>query len=135
RKWHEASGLVGDGGAPFGETDLLPHLDRVEKRLGVRVRDDWQQCVRTVVPGFRELDAELESVVSYTDENCMRCGSCLQGCPTNAGKNTLNTYIHRPWVDGRRELRADCDVRRVVIDDEQARGVEDVGPDGAAHVV
>ena len=31
---------------------------------------------------------------SYTDANCMRCGSCLQGCPTNAGKSTQNTYIH-----------------------------------------
>ena len=31
---------------------------------------------------------KLEPVISYTDANCMRCGSCLQGCPTNAGKST-----------------------------------------------
>ena len=36
--------------------------------------------------------------MSYTDANCMRCGSCLQGCPTNAGKSTLNTYIHPAWA-------------------------------------
>src|ERR1700735_1215344 len=46
-KWHEAAGLLNDQGDPFGEADLLPHLENVERRLGVRVRDDWQQCVKT----------------------------------------------------------------------------------------
>jgi choline dehydrogenase-like flavoprotein len=127
-KWVEA-------GAPFTESDLRPYLERVERRLGVRERTDWQQCVHTVVPGFRALGAELEPVISYTDENCMRCGSCLQGCPTNAGKSTLNTYIHPPWAHGRLELRADCDVRRVVIEDGEAKGVEYLTPDGVSHVV
>ena len=38
----------------------------------------------------------------------MSCGSCLQGCPTNAGKSTLNTYIHDAWAAGRLELRAEA---------------------------
>ena len=29
-KWHEASGLVGESGLPFGPSDLAPHYDRVE---------------------------------------------------------------------------------------------------------
>ena len=99
-KWHAAGGLTGAGGAPFGPADLAPHYDRVEQRLGVRERNDWPKSVRTVEPAFRALGAELESVRSYTDGNCMRCGSCLQGCPTNAGKSTLNTYIHDAWVAG-----------------------------------
>ncbi len=138
-KWHEASGLTGSEGRSFSEADLLPYLERVERRLGVRQRNDWQQCVRTVVPAFRAHGAELEPVHSYTDENCMRCGSCLQGCPTNAGKSTLNTYIQPPWVDGRLELRAGCDVRRVVIDERRsgpvATGVEYLGPDGEARAI
>ena len=77
-------------------------------RLGVRERTDWPKSVRTVEPGFRALGAPLEPVRSYTDGNCMRCGSCLQGCPTNAGKSTLNTYIHDAWAAGRLELRAEC---------------------------
>jgi choline dehydrogenase-like flavoprotein len=138
-KWHESSGLTNEDGLPFSETDLLPYLERVEQRLGVRERSDWQQCVRTVVPGFEAHEAELEPVFSYTDENCMRCGSCLQGCPTNAGKSTLNTYIHPPWARGRLELRAGCDVRRVLIEDREngpeASGVEYLGPDGELHSV
>lgn len=116
-KWHAAGGLLGEGGEPFCESDLRPHIERVEQRLGVRERTDWQQCVHTVEPGFRALGAELEPVISYTDANCMGCGSCLQGCPTNAGKSTMTTYIHPPWAKGRLKLRAGCTVQRVMISD------------------
>jgi choline dehydrogenase-like flavoprotein len=129
-KWDTASGLLGAGGEPFGPSDLAPHYDRVEARLGVRERNDWPKSVRTVEPAFRALGSELSSVRSYTDGNCMRCGSCLQGCPTNAGKSTLNTYIHDAWAAGRLELRAGCRVDRVVIEDGEARGVEYVNGDG-----
>ncbi|HEY2259755.1 MAG TPA: GMC family oxidoreductase [Solirubrobacteraceae bacterium] len=133
-KWHAAGGLLGDGGEPFGERDLLDHIERTERRLGVRERSDWQRCIETVIPGFAALGAELEPVMAYTDANCMRCGSCLQGCPTNAGKSTLNTYIHPPWAEGRLQLRANCPVRRVVIEDRgsgpEATGVEYLDPHG-----
>jgi choline dehydrogenase-like flavoprotein len=115
RKWHTAAGLVNERGEQFSEPDLLPYLERVERRLGVRERTDWQQCVHTVEPGFAALGASLEPVTSYTDYNCLRCGSCLQGCPTNAGKNTLNSYIQPALAGGRLELRAGCTVRRVLI--------------------
>jgi choline dehydrogenase-like flavoprotein len=134
-KWHAAAGLAGDSGDPFGESDLLPYLTRVEQRLGVRERTDWQKCVHTVVPGFKAMDAELHPVTSYTDPNCMRCGACLQGCPTNAGKNTLNTYIQPALVTGRLELRAGCSVHRVLIEDGEATGVEYVDADGALQPV
>ncbi|MGH2860644.1 MAG: GMC family oxidoreductase N-terminal domain-containing protein [Solirubrobacteraceae bacterium] len=138
-KWHAAAGLLNDDGEPFAEADLLPHLERVERRLGVRVRDDWQRCVHTVAPAFRELGAELEPVHSYTDENCMRCGSCLQGCPTNAGKNTQNVYIQPALVHGRLELRANVDVRRVLIGHDDrgpfASGVQYLDAGGATHEV
>jgi choline dehydrogenase-like flavoprotein len=85
------------------------------------------------------MGAELEPVMSYTDANCMRCGSCLQGCPTNAGKSTLNAYIHPPWVEGRLELRPGCEVKRVLIDERgasaEATGVEYTDADGTTHTV
>ena len=134
-KWHVASGLAGSGGAPFGAADLDPHYDRVEKRLGVRERNDWPKSVYTVEPGFRALGSELESVRSYTDTSCMKCGSCLQGCPTNSGKSTQNTYIQDAWALGRLEVRAESRVERVVIENGEAKGVEYVGPDGAVRQV
>ena len=138
-KWHAASGLLGADGGPFGAEDLAADFQRVQARLGVRERADWQQCIRTVVPGFAALGAELEPVMSYTDANCMRCGSCLQGCPTNAGKNSMNVYIHPPWADGRLTLRAGCTVERVVIEDRgsgpEATGVEYVDGDGRPQTV
>ncbi len=139
-KWHAATGLLGERGEPFGEEEMARYLERVERRLGVRERTDWQKCVETVVPGFAALGAKLEPVRSYTDANCMRCGSCLQGCPTNAGKSTLNVYIHPPWAEGRLELRADCAVTRVVIDGRragacEATGVEYLTADGEPRVV
>jgi choline dehydrogenase-like flavoprotein len=138
-KWHAAAGLVNERGEAFGEADLLPFLEQVERRLGVRERTDWQQCIRTVEPGFRAMGAELEPVMSYTDANCMRCGSCLQGCPTNAGKSTQNTYIQPALVDGGLALRAGCVAQRVLIEDRgdgpQAVGVEYVGGDGQLESV
>jgi choline dehydrogenase-like flavoprotein len=138
-KWHAAAGILNDDGDPFGEPDLLPFLERVERRLGVRERGDWQQCIKTVVPGFEALGAALEPVMSYTDENCMRCGSCLQGCPTNAGKSSLNTYIQPAVVGSGLTLRADCDVRRVLIeqgaDGPEATGVQYVDAAGETHEI
>jgi choline dehydrogenase-like flavoprotein len=99
-KWHPATGLTSGAGEPFAAADLQPYYDRVERVLGVRERRDGCKSVYTVESGFRALGAELEPVRSYTDANCMRCGSCLQGCPTNAGKSTMNTYIHDAWARG-----------------------------------
>jgi len=133
-KWYAAAGLLGRDGETFAEDDLLPYLERVEQRLGVRPRTDWQRCVTAVEPGFEAIGAKLAPVMSYTDPNCMRCGSCMQGCPTNAGKSTLNTYIQPAVVFGGLELRAGCEVRRVLIEDgagrPQATGVEYLGPGG-----
>jgi choline dehydrogenase-like flavoprotein len=134
-KWHEASGIAGASGSPFGAPDLDPHYDRVEQRLGVRERTDWQKSVRTVEPAFRELGAPLTPVRSYTDSTCTSCGSCLQGCPTNSGKSTQNTYIADALAAGRLELRAEARVERVVIEDGEATGIEYVDGGGTLRRV
>jgi choline dehydrogenase-like flavoprotein len=138
-KWNDASGLLGDDGKPFGVETLGPHYERVERVLGVRERADWPECVRMLDAAFRELGHELEPVDSYTDENCMKCGSCLQGCPTNAGKSTMNTYIHAATAVGKLDLRADCPVERVRFDDRngslEATGVEYLDAGGERHAI
>jgi choline dehydrogenase-like flavoprotein len=134
-KWHPETGLTSDGSTPFSFADLEPYYDRVEQRLGVRERSDWQPCVRTIEAGFRALGHELEPVTSYTDGNCMHCGSCLQGCPTNAGKSTANTYIADAWARGLLELRPNSHVDRVLIEGGRATGVEYAGQTVRADTV
>lgn len=138
-KWHAATGLTNDRGEPFAAADLDVYYDRVERVLGVRERRDWSKSVRTVEAGFHALGTELEPVRSYTDVNCMCCGSCLQGCSTNAGKSTMNTYIHDAWARGLLELRADAAVERVLIEHSgerlQATGIEYVDATGVSRTV
>ena len=134
-KWHAETGLTSNGSDPFKGSDLAPYYDRVEQVLGIRERTDWKPCVRTVEAGFNALGHELEPVSSYTDGNCMHCGSCLQGCPTNAGKSTMNTYIADTWARGLLELRADAAVDRVLIEGAAATGVEYTDAAGGRHTV
>jgi choline dehydrogenase-like flavoprotein len=131
-KWNAATGLG------LSRADLDPYYDRVERYLGVRERsDDWdlKPCVQTAKRGFEALGATLQPVRAYTDHNCMQCGSCLQGCPTNAGKSTLNTYIHDNWLAGHLALRPNCYVHRVLIEDGEATGVQYSDQTGELHRV
>jgi choline dehydrogenase-like flavoprotein len=126
-KWHAATGLCNENGDPISRADLDPYYDRVERYLGVRERtDDWdlKTCVQTAKRGFEAVGATLEPTRAYTDHNCLQCGSCLQGCPTNAGKSTMNTYIHNNWLAGNLTLRPNSFVRRVLIEDGEAAGVQ-----------
>ena len=134
-KWHPATGLTSDGEEPFSASVLDPYYDRVEQVLGVRERSDWQKSVYTVEPGFRALGAELEPVHAYTDANCTSCGSCIQGCPSNAGKSTMNTYIADALARGILELRANAAVERVLIEGSEATGVVYVDDAGERHTV
>ena len=76
--------------------------------------------------GSRSVGATLEPVRAYADENCKQCGSCLQGCPTNAGKSTKNTYIQRNVFRARSTLRSNSFVDRVLIED-RGDGLEATG--------
>jgi choline dehydrogenase-like flavoprotein len=132
-KWNAATGI------DLSRQDLDPYYERVEQYLGVRERtDDWdlKTCVQTAKRGFDAVGANLVPTRAYTDHNCMQCGSCLQGCPTNAGKSTLNTYIHRHWLGPHLTLRPHALVQRVVIEDGEATGVEYVDTTtGETHTV
>jgi choline dehydrogenase-like flavoprotein len=134
-KWYPATGLTNERGEPFAVSELDPYYDRVEQVLGIRERRDWTKCVRTVEAGLRKLGHELEPVTSYTDGNCMHCGSCLQGCPTNAGKSTMNTYIADAWARDLLELRAESAVDRVLVEGGTATGVEYTDAAGGRHTV
>ncbi len=138
-KWHAATGLTNERGELFSLADLEPYYERVEQVLGVRERRDWGRSVYTVLKGFRALGTELEPVHAYTDPNCTSCGSCLQGCATNAGKSTMNTYIAEALARDALELRPNARVERVLVEDSPdgpfASGVEYVDSAGERRVV
>ncbi|MFI6323606.1 GMC family oxidoreductase N-terminal domain-containing protein [Nonomuraea sp. NPDC050556] len=129
--FHATTGLVGASGGPYGLEDLEPYYDRIERTLGVRTRSDWPVSVHTVRRGFQALGADLAPVESYTDYNCTRCGSCLQGCPTNAGKNTLNTWIAPALARGEIRLATGVQVSSVLISKGRVHGVRHAG--GTVH--
>ncbi|MCC7285418.1 MAG: GMC family oxidoreductase [Burkholderiaceae bacterium] len=138
-KWHRATGLTNENGDPFSLADLEPWYARVEDVLGVRERSDWEKSVYTAQAGFRALGTDLVPVHSYTDANCMNYGSCLQGCPNDAGKSTMNTYIARALAGCPLELRTGAQVERLVLEDSargsRAIGVEYVDAGGERHAV
>jgi choline dehydrogenase-like flavoprotein len=103
--------------------DLDPWYDQVEAQLGVRTRADWTPSVYRVAAGFEALGASLEPVRSYTDYSCTRCGACLTGCPSNAGKSALNTFIAPALGRGELRLRTHRTVERVMLTDRGMRAV------------
>ena len=124
-KWHEASGLVGASGAPFGASDLAPHYDRVEARLGVRERNDWPKSVRTVEPALprarRASSSRCARTPTRTACAAARASRAARRTPASRRSTRTSTTPGRP---GRLELRADAHVERVVIEDGEATGVE-----------
>ncbi|WP_181019623.1 GMC family oxidoreductase N-terminal domain-containing protein [Nonomuraea typhae] len=121
-----------DDELPFA---LGPYYDRVEAALGVRVRADWPPSVHLVRRGFQALGADLKPVESYTDYTCSRCGSCLQGCPTNAGRNTLNTWLAPALARGEIRLRTGVQADRLLISAGRVTGVAHAGGVARAPVV
>ncbi|MBO2449435.1 GMC family oxidoreductase [Actinomadura barringtoniae] len=103
--------------------DLDPWYGLVERWLGVRERADWTPSVHRLREGLRTLGASLEPVRSYTDHNCTRCGSCLQGCPTNAGKSALNTFITPALGRGEIRLATRVTAESLLIEDGAVTGV------------
>ena len=105
-------------------SDLAPHYDRVEARLGVRERNDWPKSVRTVEPAFRALGSELESVRSYTDAQLHALRLVPPGLPDERRQVDAQHLHPRRLGGGQLELRAGAHVERVVIEDGEATGVE-----------
>jgi choline dehydrogenase-like flavoprotein len=121
--FHERTGLLGDDGVPFCLADLDPWYAEVERRLGVRERADWPPSAYRLRDGLAALGASFEPVRSYTDHNCGRCGACLQGCPTNAGKSALNTFIAPALARGEIRLVTRTRAERVLIRGGAVTGV------------
>ena len=125
-------------GSTLTMNTLLPWYEQVEERLGVRVRADWTPSVHRVHTGFAMLGAFLEPVRSYTDYTCTSCGSCTTGCPTNAGRDTLNTYLAPALARDGLRLATNRLVTQITLDTSatpRVTGVRYRNPDGTGGTV
>ncbi len=91
-EWYDATELENDSGEPFSSADLHPYYDQVERESGVRMYNEWDEGVKLINRGFEKLGHPFHPVNAYISPQCDQSG-CLFGCPTEAKRGTLLTYI------------------------------------------
>jgi choline dehydrogenase-like flavoprotein len=92
REWFDATGLRNENGEPFSSKDLEPYYDQVEKDSSVREYTEWDSGLKKIDQGFRKLGHPFHPVRAYINLQCDQSG-CLFGCPTEAKRGTLVSYI------------------------------------------
>ncbi len=92
KEWFESTGIRNEEGLPFSREDLEPYYDQVEKDTSVRQYTEWDEGLKKINQGFTKLGHPFHSVNAYINKNCDQSG-CLFGCPTEAKRGTLVSYI------------------------------------------
>jgi len=92
REWHGSTGLKNDRGEPFTHEDLEPYYDRVERDTNVRKYSEWDDGLKIIDSGFKKLGHPFKPVNAFITEKCDQSG-CLFGCPTEAKRGTMVSYI------------------------------------------
>ena len=134
-EWNEETGLQNENGEPFGSKDLEPHYDQVERDTGVRKYTEWDDGLKLIDKGFQKIGHPFHPVKAYINEQCDHSG-CLFGCPTEAKRGTLVTYIVPAVLMGA-EIFYNCTVTKILFSEEKdsegrhrAAGVEFVNDKG-----
>jgi choline dehydrogenase-like flavoprotein len=91
-EWFEETGLRNEKGMPFSKDDLEPYYDQVEKDTSVREYTDWDPGLKKIDQGFQKIGHPFHPVKAYVNLKCDQSG-CLFGCPTEAKRGTLVSYI------------------------------------------
>lgn len=91
-EWHEATGLTNESGEKFSSTDLAPYYDQVERDTSVRKYTEWDDGMKLIDEGFQRLGHPFHPVDAYITPQCDKSG-CLFGCPTEAKRGTMLSYI------------------------------------------
>ncbi len=119
KHWHENLGLVG-----FGPDEMAPHLDRVERHLGVE-EARWRDLGR-----IAELIRDGCEALGYSHHplrrnapDCDGQGLCCFGCPTDAKRRTNVSYVPLALKAAAMCL-CECRVTRIMVNgDGRAVGV------------
>jgi choline dehydrogenase-like flavoprotein len=133
-EWDRHAGLSLFASARFTES-----LDRVQERVGVGTR--WTTPGRRdelLERGCRTLGWHVDTIPRNVIDckEGLECGFCSYGCRHGAKNSTAQTYLRTAVEHGAR-LVAQCEVDRVVLDDDRATGVTGTirRPDGTVHRV
>ncbi|MFE2958219.1 GMC family oxidoreductase N-terminal domain-containing protein [Nocardia tengchongensis] len=120
-------------GAPqFGEQEYTDALDAVVSRLGVNLEHSPASRRDEILErGLRKLDWHVEPLprnVSHCDAG-IECGRCGFGCRIGAKQSVVKTWLADAAQAGAR-LFVGTDVRRIVVTNGTATGVEAVTAEG-----
>jgi len=132
-EWNKETGLENDKGEPFSLKDLDPYYSRVERDTGVRRYTEWDDGLKLIDKGFQKIGHPFKPVNAFINEKCDHSG-CLFGCPTEAKRGTMVTYIIPAILSGA-EMFYNSTVTRILFSSEKrerpsANGVEFVNDRG-----
>jgi choline dehydrogenase-like flavoprotein len=117
-RWAREHGLELDGGA------LDPCFERVERSLSVaRVTPELAGGNAAVARRGAERLGWSYDYLLRNARGCVGSGVCAYGCPTSAKQHTGITYVPRAVAAGA-EIVTGADVRRIIVRDGLAHGVE-----------
>jgi len=91
-EWYGATGLTNETGERFSLSDLAPYYDQVERETGVRKYNEWDEGMKLINQGFEKIGHPFHPVDAYISPQCDQSG-CLFGCPTEAKRGTMVSYI------------------------------------------
>jgi choline dehydrogenase-like flavoprotein len=91
-EWYDATGLKNEAGERFSSSDLVPYYDQVERETGVRKYTEWDEGMKLINQGFEKTGHPFHPVDAYISPQCDQSG-CLFGCPTEAKRGTMVSYI------------------------------------------
>jgi choline dehydrogenase-like flavoprotein len=91
-EWYKATKISNESGEPFSPKDLEPYYEQVERDTSVRRYTEWDEGLKKIDAGFKKIGHPFAPVNAFIDMRCDQSG-CLFGCPTEAKRGTLVSYI------------------------------------------
>ena len=124
--WRDRHGL--DWMTP---AELNPHWDHIERQLGIHIAEErlFNENNRLVRAGCEKLGWHAEAVPTARID-CIGCGWTQYGCAYNRKSSQLITTIPEISKRGGR-IYSDALVKRIIVENGRARGVEGVFVDRA----
>ncbi len=127
-RWRREHGLQLDG------PELERCFERVERALSVaEVTPELAGANAAVVRRGAERLGWSHGYLRRNARGCVGSGVCAFGCPTSAKQHTGITYLPRARAAGAQVLTG-ADVRRILVRNGRARGVQARLPDGDLEV-